>query len=134
MTWLLDTNVWIQYLKGPNHPVRSMIAAKKQTDLRICSVVKAELWHGALRYLKAANRRALVDETVAPLISLPFDDSAADHYAAIRHVLERRGQIIGGNDLLIAATCLAHDCTLVTSNTAEFSRVPGLKCEDWSQP
>lgn len=134
MTWLLDTNVWIQYLKSGTHPVRRRIAASPRTDLRTCSIVKAELWHGAHRYLKSQERRVLVDQTIAPLISLPFDDAAADHYARIRHVLEQQGQVIGGNDLLIAAICLAHDCTLVTSNTAEFSRVPGLKCEDWSQP
>ena len=62
------------------------------------------------------------------------DDIAAEYYGRIRFELERQGQVIGPNDLLIAAICLAHDCTLVTSNTAEFSRVPGLKCEDWSQP
>ncbi len=54
-------------------------------------------------------------------------------YARIRADLERRGTTIGENDLWIAATALAHDATLVTNNTAEFSRVPELKIEDWSQ-
>jgi tRNA(fMet)-specific endonuclease VapC len=54
------------------------------------------------------------------------------HYAAIRHHLEEHGQIIGANDLMIAATALAHDLTVITHNSDEFSRVPGLKWEDWA--
>ena len=134
MPWLLDTNVWIRYMKDDSPPIRARIASTDEDDLRVCSIVKAELLHGALRYLVPSRRRTLIDETLDPYESLPFDDIAAEYYARVRHELERQGQVIGPNDLLIAAICLAHDCTLVTSNTAEFSRVPGLKCEDWSQP
>jgi tRNA(fMet)-specific endonuclease VapC len=65
--------------------------------------------------------------------SLPFDDAAARHYAVIRHELESRDLLIGPNDLKIAAICLAHGLTLVSSNTKEFSRVSGLKVEDWGK-
>ena len=54
------------------------------------------------------------------------------HYARIRDHLELRGQIIGGNDLMIAAIALAHDLTVVTHNCGEFNRVPGLRVEDGS--
>ena len=64
-------------------------------------------------------------------MSLPFDDLAAEHYARLRHLLETAGTVIGAYDLLIAAICLAHGCTLVTSNTNEFARVSGLSIEDW---
>jgi tRNA(fMet)-specific endonuclease VapC len=64
-------------------------------------------------------------------VSLPFDDLAADQYALIRADLEGRGQLIGANDLLIAAIARAHDLTLVTHNMAEFSRVGRLELEDW---
>ena len=134
MSWLLDTNVWIQFFKSNRSLIRDRISAAKASQLQTCSVVKAELWCGAYRYLKSDDRRALVNESFDPLISLPFDDVAAEYYARIRYTLEQQGQVIGPNDLLIAAICLANDCTLVTSNTDEFSRVPGLKCEDWSQP
>ncbi|MBC8116248.1 MAG: type II toxin-antitoxin system VapC family toxin [Candidatus Saccharimonas sp.] len=134
MSWLLDTNVWIHLWKDDSPAIRSRIAATDEDDLRVCSIVKAELLYGALRYLVPARRRTLIEATLDPYDSLPFDDAAAEFYARIRFDLERQGQIIGPNDLLIAAICLAHDCTLVTSNTNEFSRVPGLKCEDWSQP
>ena len=134
MPWLLDTNVWIHYLKGRNATLGTRIDQTDETDLRVCSVVKAELLHGALRYAKPNDRTDRVRETLDPYDSLPFDDAAAESYARIRHDLEQQGHVIGPNDLLIAAICLANDCTLVTSNTAEFSRVPGLKCEDWCQP
>ena len=79
------------------------------------------------------NRRlALLTETFAPYVSLPFDDAAAGHYARIRHELEIGGRVIGPNDLLSAAICLANDCTLATGNVAEFQRVSGLRVEDWT--
>jgi len=66
-----------------------------------------------------------------PFISLPFDDTCAQHYGSIRRELERLGTPIGPNDLMIAATALANDSTLVTHNTEEFSRVVDLRWEDW---
>jgi tRNA(fMet)-specific endonuclease VapC len=67
-------------------------------------------------------------------ISLPFDDPAAEEYARVRAHLANQGTPIGPNDLIIAATALANQLTLVTHNTAEFSRVPGLTLEDWQVP
>ena len=67
----------------------------------------------------------------ARYVSLPFDDAAAEKYGSVRADLEVRGQLIGANDLLIAAVALAHDVTLVTHNTSEFSRIRDLKLEDW---
>ena len=75
-----------------------------------------------------------VEQLRQQFLSLPFDDAAAEHYGRIRADLTARGLTIGGNDMLIAATALANGCTLVTHNTAEFSRVPGLVIEDWQVP
>jgi tRNA(fMet)-specific endonuclease VapC len=94
----------------------------------------AELRHGCLRSAKPAANRSAVDALLAPHVSLPFDDPAADQYALIRHHLESIGQVIGPLDLQIAAIALAYGCTLVTHNTGEFSRVPGLVVEDWQVP
>ena len=73
-----------------------------------------------------------MQETLTPYRSLPFDDAAAEHYARIRHELEKSGRRIGPHDLLIAAICTANDCTLVTSNVSEFQRARGLGVEDWN--
>jgi tRNA(fMet)-specific endonuclease VapC len=77
-------------------------------------------------------RRNKLTLLLSPYRSLPFDSRCVPHYARIRHYLEKQEQMIGGNDLMIAATALAHGLTLVTHNTEEFSRVPGLQWEDWA--
>jgi hypothetical protein len=66
-----------------------------------------------------------------PFVCFPFDDPAADQYGTIRAALASAGTPIGPNDLLIAAIALANGLTLVTLNTTEFSRIPGLTIEDW---
>lgn len=131
MAWLLDANVWINYLKDANSPMRPRLEQRMPHDILVCSVVRAELLHGACKYGNVVRRRAVVLSLMAPYRSLPFDDIAADHYAQIRHDLEIQGRTIGPNDLLIAAICRANDTTLVTSNTDEFRRVGGLRLEDW---
>jgi tRNA(fMet)-specific endonuclease VapC len=93
--------------------------------------VIAELCYGAYKSPKPAANLTLVQTFAAPLITIAFDDLAADVYGRIRADLERRGQAIGPNDTMIAAIALANGLTLVTHNTAEFSRVNGLLIEDW---
>ncbi len=136
MAWLLDTNAWISFLK-PGQPagkaIADRLAALQESEILLCSLVKAELWHGAEKFGNRESRLAKLAEVFARYNSLPFDDAAARHYAAVRHDLETRGQVIGPNDLKIAAICLAHGLTLVSNNTSEFSRVAGLKAEDWTK-
>ena len=135
MTYPLDTNVWVALLRKSSQEVATRFRAAAPTgDVRVCSIVLAELRHGALRSAKPAANRADVDALLAPFPSLPFDDAASDHFATIRHHLESIGQTIGPLDMLIAAIALANGCTLVTHNVSEFSRVPGLMVEDWQTP
>ena len=81
-----------------------------------------------------ANTGVRVEQLRQQFTSLPFDDAAAEQYGRIRADLTGRGLLIGGNDMLIAAIALTNGCTLVTHNTAEFSRVAGLLIEDWQVP
>ena len=131
--FLLDTNVWIQLLKQPSPSLRQRLETEAAGNIVTCSVVKAELWHGALKFQNSQQRHLTVENLLAPYASLPFDDEAARFYGSIRHKLETVGQVIGSNDLKIAAICLAHGLTLVSSNTGEFQRVAGLQLEDWLQ-
>lgn len=117
MRWLLDTNVWIQFLKGRNAALQARIERADTDTLRVCSIVRAELLHGARGYARPVDRARRILDTLSPFQSLPFNDTTADFYADIRFELEQQGQVIGPNDLLIAAICLANGCTLVTSNT-----------------
>ncbi len=131
MRYLLDTNIWIAYLKGGNITVRRRLESSDRTDIAVCSVVWGELLYGARQYERREEREARIETTLSPLRCLPFDLAAARRYARIRDELERAGQTIGGNDLMIAAIALEHSLTGVTHNSREFSRVPGLRVEDW---
>ena len=130
--YLLDSNVWISHLKGMNLGLSQRILASRQSELAVCSVSWAELLHGATKYHDPARRDRQLAQTIGGLHSLDFDLNAARQYARIRDELERQGNIIGGNDLMIAAIALANDLTVVTNNTSEFKRVIGLRVEDWS--
>ena len=132
MRWLLDTNVWIDCLRNRSSKARSRFLERSADQIFCCAVVRAEFLLGARKYDRTNRRAALVRGTLELYVSLPFDDLAAEHYARVRHDLERAGASIGPNDLFIAAICLAHESTLVTANTGEFQRVRGLRVENWT--
>jgi len=134
MTYLLDTNAWVQFLRNKNALVVQRIQAHQPPDLRVCSITAAELYIGCLKSAIPVENRAKVDSLLAPYIFLPFDAAAADLFAQIRHHLEAQGTPIGPYDMQIAAIARSTGYTLVTHNTSEFRRVPGLLLEDWELP
>jgi tRNA(fMet)-specific endonuclease VapC len=131
--YLLDTNTWIAYLRQNNQQLVQRILQENPADIVLCSVVLAELFYGAHHgaVAKLAANLALIARLQLRFVSLPFDDRAAAQYGVIRAYLAKQGTPIGPNDLMIAAITLADGLKLVTHNTTEFSRVPGLKLEDW---
>ena len=129
MIRLLDTNACIQLWQRNNQVMRQHFMQYGPADVALCSVVKAELLFGALRGDK--KNVQLLSNLFAPLLSFDFDDVAAEHYAHIRSELTVQGNLIGANDLIIAAIARANNAVLVTHNTAEFGRVNGLTIEDW---
>lgn len=131
MTYLLDANTCIRYLNGTSESIRSRIEALNPEEVVLCSVVKAELVYGALKSGNPDKNLVRLKRFADRFASLPFDDDAVEVYGRIRVRLERRGTPIGPNDLLIAATALAHGATLVTHNVDEFSRIEELRFEDW---
>jgi tRNA(fMet)-specific endonuclease VapC len=100
-------------------------------EVTVCSVVKAELFYGAMKSTNPTKTLAKQQEFLSQFHSYPFDDHAAEEYGSIRAFLARQGTPIGPNDLMIAAIALARSVTLVTHNIREFSRVPGLSLADW---
>jgi tRNA(fMet)-specific endonuclease VapC len=132
MRYLIDTNIIIFALKNAASVSAHRLRSTLISDQCVCSVVEAELFHGARKYDVPAQRETHLQGFLAPYQSLAFDSLAARHYALIRHDLERRGCIIGNNDLMIAAIAMANNLTVVTNNVDEFSRVQGLRVEDWS--
>lgn len=79
------------------------------------------------------ENRLLVEQLLLPFEIVPFDSGAVREYATIRAQMKSKGQLIGSNDMLIAVTVRSRNATLVTSNTREFMRVPGLKLEEWAE-
>lgn len=134
MSYLLDTNAWVAYLRGRHPGIRRRIIDDfDASDLKLCSVVKAELLYGAYKSVHAVENLRLLSELFEIYASLSFDDTAADVYGRLRTDLESSGQLIGPNDLMIASIALAGHLTLVTHNVREFSRVPNLRVEDWQR-
>lgn len=130
MRYLLDTNPCVRYLNARSKRLCERIDSAGDGALAVCAVVKAELYFGAMKSRSPAQTLELQRRFLSRFPSLPFDDAAADAYGVLRAELERRGQPIGANDLLIAAIALANKLTLVSRNTAEFSRVASLQLED----
>jgi tRNA(fMet)-specific endonuclease VapC len=131
MKYLLDTNTCIQYINGRSKSIAQRLSSLAEGEAVVCSVVKAELFFGALRSQNVSKTLEGQQQFLALFESLPFDDSATMHYARIRANLTAKGTSIGANDYIIAAIALAHDVTLVTHNTREFGRIEGLKLQDW---
>jgi tRNA(fMet)-specific endonuclease VapC len=133
MTYLLDTNAWIQFLNIPNAPVTQRLALFQPNDVRLCTVVMAELYYGAWKSSRQEINLARLQGLWSQFEIVNFDHRSASVYGRIRANLESQGTPIGGNDLLIAAIALAHNLILVTHNTREFRRVDGLAIEDWEE-
>ena len=129
MVYALDTNIVSYYMRHEGGVVPRLQALPRHR-LALPSVVVLEVRFGLLRKSRLTALAAF-DELTAACGQLAFDTEAADHAARIRLQLETAGTPIGLADLLIAATARRHDCTLVTHNTREFSRVPGLLLDDW---
>jgi tRNA(fMet)-specific endonuclease VapC len=129
--FLLDTNACIHLLRNTSRRLLDRFQQYERSEIKLCSVVKAELFYGAHRSAQREANLVLLQRFFTLLESLPFDDESADHYGRIRGELERAGTTIGPNDLMIASIARAHELVLVTHNTNEFSRVSNLQIEDW---
>jgi tRNA(fMet)-specific endonuclease VapC len=127
---LLDTNLCIRALRDRPAGIRERLKAEYDT-ICISAVVRYELYVGAAQAGDMDRKRRAIDEFLSPFPCLPFDDEAAYHAADIRVDLTRKGQLIGPNDLLIAGHARSLGLKVITGNLGEFTRVEGLRCEDW---
>ena len=133
MRYLLDTNVISNLIRFPNGNAANRVAGSQTGELGTSIIVSAELRFG---YVRSSSKRleGLVEGMLANLEVVSWESPADTVYARVRAYLESKGRPIGQNDMLIAAHALALDAVLVTGNEKEFSRVPGLKVENWVRP
>jgi len=129
--FLLDTNACIKILNSTSTNLVSRLKEHHPSLIKLSSVVKAELLYGARKSARPAENVRVLQDFFQPFRSLAFDDSCSEQYGVLRAELERAGKPIGPYDMMIAATAIVHDLTLVTHNLKEFSRIAGLKVADW---
>ena len=129
--FFIDTNTCIYFMNGKFPSVREKFLSVSPKEIKISSVVKGELLLGAFKSRTREKTTEKVERFLKPFEIVDFTDKMSYDYADIRKDLEFVGTPIGANDLLIAATVLYEKATLITHNVDEFSRINGLKIEDW---
>ena len=131
MHYMLDTNICSYILKNRPPSVKARFDELGCDVLALSTVVLAELYYGAARHPKGLAIRRDIDDFSSRLDVIPWDEAAAEHYGAIRTVLEKEGNPVGAMDMMIAAHARSRGATLVSNNTRHFQRIPGLIIVDW---
>jgi tRNA(fMet)-specific endonuclease VapC len=131
---ILDSNTISYYFRGDPQVV-PRLQATPPADVGVPAIVEYELRYGLLRLPPEAAhpRLAALSTLLRPMQVLSFDSECAAHAARLRAALEAAGVPIGPHDILIAATAVRYQATLVTRNVREFSRVPGLQWQNWHE-
>ena len=131
MRYLLDTDVFSVIARQNNDAAHKKLAQMESGSVMLSLITRAEVAFGLEKQPvgPALLGRILSMQRLLP--TLPLNDSFTAHYARTRDHLEKRGTPIGHNDLWLAAHALSADVTVVTGNTREFKRVPGLRVENW---
>lgn len=131
--YLLDTNICIFAINKKTPQLINTINKKSKHDIYISSLTIAELEFGVENSQYVEKNRVALLKFISLFRILPFDDEDAVCYGKLKTKLKKKGEIIGPIDMLLAAQALSKDLIFVTKNADEFSRVDGLKIEDWSK-
>jgi len=132
MIYFIDTNTISFIIKGRFPAIQGHFRKIPAQSIAIPSIVKAELEFGARHSSNYEKTIGPYNKFLEAFQIYSFNESCSYEYGKIRELLQSSGNIIGSNDMLIAATVLANKGTLVTNKVREFSRVPGLLVEDWT--
>ncbi len=132
MKYMLDTNICIYVIKHKPEEVFLRLQEVDPSDVCISSVTYAELVHGVEKSEAVDRNRVALSLLLANIEILSFGINAADEYGKLRADLEKKGTPIGSLDMMIAGHAISVDCTLVTNNVRGFSRVDGLKIDNWA--
>jgi len=133
VSWFLDTNICVSCLRGTTPLVIQVLQRLEPSHIKIPSIVKAELLHGALKSANPKRNRELVEMFLAPFEIVPFNGLSAEKYVEIIEGLGDADQTVGIIDLIIAATVMSGQGTLVSSDTDGFTKIAGLSLENWAE-
>lgn len=132
--YLLDTNICIYGMKNRYPSLREKLLTINPSEVYVSAVTVAELEYGAAKSKWSERTRDWMYVFLGSFTILPFEVSDAGCYGQIREYLESKGTPIGPYDMMIAAQGISRKYTVVTHNTKEFSRIPGILLEDWVLP
>lgn len=130
LKYLLDTNIVIYVLKRRPKEVLEVFNINA-SRMAISSITLSELLYGAEKSQNIDRNLEAIEEFISHLDVLPYDAKASQHYGQIKATLEKKGEIIGENDIHIAAHAISQGLILVSNNLREFKRVPNLAFENW---
>lgn len=128
--YLLDSNILIYFFRGTGH-VADHLRRHAASTIKIPTPALFELAYGTAKSSHPMQQRAGIDAVMQRFESVPLNYASARQAGVLRQSLEKGGVPIGPYDLLIASIALANNLTVITRNTREFERVPGLKLENW---
>jgi tRNA(fMet)-specific endonuclease VapC len=131
MSYLLDTDICIYLLNEGSPALYEQFQKHARARICVSTITEAELYYGALHSQKSQQNRERVVLFLDPLETLPFDSQAAQEFAMIKEAFTKKGNPIGVMDMLIAAVAKAQGMSVVTNNQRHFTRVRGLKVENW---
>ena len=131
-TYLLDTDIAIELLRGRNVRVAAQLASRNRSAIFLSTVTVAELMFGALLSREHPKNTVICRQFCSAFQLVELDREAGERSGVIRADLEGRGERIGAYDVLIAGIALARGHVLATHNVREFGRVAGLRIEDWA--
>ena len=134
MRYLLDTNICIALIRKKSPTVLAHITTHALTEIAISVITIAELQFGVSKSTVPHQNQQALNQFLLPFTFLDFDYAATAAYGSVRALLEAQGTPIGALDTMLAAQAIAYKLILVTNNTREFMRVPGLVLEDWTKP
>lgn len=128
---MLDTNICIYIIKQKPLSVKQKFESFEIGELCISSITVSELMYGVYKSQQVKRNLQALEKFLMPFEIVEFDFDAAIAYGKIRSALEKKGQVIGGMDMQIAAHAMSLDMTVITNNVKEFQRVEGLELENW---
>lgn len=131
LQYMLDTDTCIYVMREVNPTKLTQRVIRHSQQLCISSITLSELHYGAEKSAKRLRNLEEIEEFTARLDVLAFSEKAASHYGQLRVELERKGKLIGAHDMLIGAHARSEGLIVVTNNTREFGRMPGLRVENW---
>ena len=131
LTYMLDTNICIYVMKNYPRDLQDKFNSLAE-QISISSITLGELHYGAEKSARRAENLTAIEHFVARLDVLPFNGKAAAHYGQLRAELERAGTPCGPHDMQIGGHARSEGLIVVTNNLREFSRMPGVRVENWA--